>query len=107
MGVLRMDRAVRSAMGHGVNGVAMRGFLWGFGSACFIWGAGALWLQVSKTTLLLWGQPGDAAGAVIMGAIAALVIALVLMSPRARDTLTVGALLVFWAAIWARQTMVI
>lgn len=104
MGVQRVVRDLRRAMGSDAHGAAMKGFLWGFGSACFIWGAGALWLQVAKTTLLLWGQPGDAAGAVIMGAIAALVIALILMSPRARDTLTVGALLVFWAAIWAHRT---
>lgn len=83
----------------------MRGFLWGFGSACFLWGAGALWLQVTKTTLLMWGQPGDAAGAVIMGAIVALVIVLALMSPKARDNLTLGALLIFWASIWARASL--
>lgn len=85
----------------------MKGFLWGFGAANFLWAGGALYLQLAKTTLLMWGQPGDAAGAVIMGAIAALVIALVLMSPRARDTLTVGALLIFFGGVWIRAATVV
>lgn len=82
----------------------MSRFLWGFGAANVLWAGGALWLQTAKTTLLMWGQPGDAAGAVLMGLVALAIIAIVLMSPRARDTLTVGSLLILWAGVWAHQT---
>jgi hypothetical protein len=81
----------------------MRGFLWGFGLANCLWAAGALWLQIAKTTLLMWGQPGDAAGAIIMAAILAVAVAIALVSSRARDTLVTGSLLILWAGVWARQ----
>jgi hypothetical protein len=83
----------------------MKGFLWGFGLANCLWAGGAAWLQTAKVTLLMWGAPGDAAGAVIMGAMALFAIVLALMSQRARDVLTVGALLVGFGAVAAKAAL--
>lgn len=83
----------------------MKGFLWGFGAANCLWAAGAFWLQTAKTTLLMWGQPGDAAGAVIMGALMVLLIVVALMTQRARDTAVVGSLLIGFGAIATRAVI--
>lgn len=81
----------------------MKGFLWGFGAANCLWAAGAFWLQTAKTTILMWGAPGDAAGALFMGLVILALVAVVLLSPRARDTLVTGSLLILWAGVWAHQ----
>jgi hypothetical protein len=83
----------------------MSRFMWGFGFANCLWAGGAFYLQLTKVTLLMWGGPGDAAGAVIMGTMVLLAIILALMSPRARDVLTVGALLIGFGAVAARAAL--
>lgn len=66
------------------------------------WGAviGVWWLETFANISLLAGGPGGPTGAVVIALCAVVVIALLVMSPRARDVVVVFSVATSQAVFW-------